>query len=143
MGKRNFGLNGSLGAYPGSIRVIGGMTEVSQYLIEATQKFDHRVQFPLRGPVDLGHKLLLALKSGDNLVIGDGNRVGQLPLKPLGGAISVGLLSQIGADFPFQVQAPRLQSMAQTTVVIADHALGHFFIGLRDPDVRMRFQTST
>ena len=100
----------------------------SEYLIQATQKFDYRLQFPLRGPVEFGHELLLALKSGNNLVIGDGNRVGKLPLKPLRGAISVGLLSKIGADFPRQIQAPRLQGMAQTTFVIPDHALGQLFI---------------
>ena len=38
MGKRNFGLIGSVRADVGSIRVIRGMK-----LIEAAQKLDHRV----------------------------------------------------------------------------------------------------
>jgi len=121
MGKRNFGW--AVRADPGSISVIG-----REYLIEAAQKLDHRVQFPLRGPVEFGHKLLLALKSGDDLIIRDGDRVGELSLKPLRGAISVGLLGEIWADFPRQVQTTRLQGMARTTCVIEDHALGHFFI---------------
>jgi len=121
VGKRNFGLIGPVRADVGSIRVIRG-------LVQAAQKFDHRVQFPLRGPVEFGHELLLALKSGDNLMIGDGNWVGELPLKPLRGAISVGLLGEIGADFPRQVQTTRLQCMTQPTFVIADHALGQLFI---------------
>jgi len=129
MGKRNIGLN------PG---LSGG-----RVLIQAAQKFDHRVQFPIRGPIKLGHKLLLTLKTGNNLMIGDGNRIGDLLLKPPGRAISVGLLAEIGANFSRQVQTPSLQRMAQTTVAIADHALGQLFIRLREPHVCMRFQTST
>ncbi len=139
MGKQKLGLIGPVRADLDSISVIGGM----MYLIEAAQKLDHRVQFPLRGPIELGHELLLTLKAGNNLMIGDRDRVGELPLKPLRGAISVGLLAEIGADFSRQVQTPSLQRMAQATFAIADHALGQLFIRLREPDVCMRFQTST